>query len=114
MSNCLFCKMVAGEIQPDVVLENEHVLAFRDLNPQAPTHILVIPKKHIATVDELKSDDAVLVGYMYLAAGEIARQCGISESGYRTLINCGSDGGQTVFHLHLHILGGRAMHWPPG
>ena len=114
MSDCLFCKMVAGEIQPDVVLENEHVLAFRDLNPQAPTHILVIPKKHITSINELDEADAPLLGQMYLAAGQVAQQCGISTSGYRTLINCGNDGGQTVFHLHLHLLGGRAMHWPPG
>lgn len=114
MSDCLFCRMVTGEIQPDIVLENEHVLAFRDVNPQAPTHVLVIPKKHITSINELSDQDAPLLGQMYLAAGHIARQCGISDAGYRTVINCGSDGGQTVFHLHLHLVGGRAMHWPPG
>lgn len=114
MSDCLFCKMVAGDIQPEVVLENEHVLAFRDLNPQAPTHVLVIPKIHIATINDLNADVAPLLGHMYLAARQIAAECGIAESGYRTVINCGADGGQSVFHLHLHVLGGRGLAWPPG
>jgi histidine triad (HIT) family protein len=106
--------MVSGDIKPDVVLENDHVLAFRDVNPQAPTHILVIPKKHIATLNDLNENDAPVLGQMYLAASQIAAECGIAASGYRTLINCGANGGQTVFHLHLHLMGGRAMHWPPG
>lgn len=114
MDECLFCKMVSGDIQPDIVLENEHVLAFRDLNPQAPVHVLVIPKKHIASINELTEQDVSLPGQMYWAAKAIAEQCGIADSGYRTVMNCGAHGGQTVFHLHLHILGGRAMSWPPG
>lgn len=114
MSDCLFCKMVAREIQPDVVLENDDVLAFRDINPQAPTHILVVPKRHISTINDLTPGDAELVGRLYLAAQEIARQEGLSERGYRTLINCNAEAGQTVFHIHLHLLGGRAMGWPPG
>lgn len=114
MSDCLFCKMVNGEIQPDTIFENDQVLAFRDINPQAPTHILVIPKRHIISLNDLTESDAGIVGQMYLAAQQIARQQGIAESGYRTLVNCGDDGGQTVFHLHLHLLGGRIMHWPPG
>lgn len=114
MSDCLFCKMVNGEIQPDTIFENDQVLAFRDINPQAPTHILVIPKQHITSLNDLTESDAGIVGQMYLAAQQIARQQGIAESGYRTLVNCGDDGGQTVFHLHLHLLGGRIMHWPPG
>jgi histidine triad (HIT) family protein len=114
MSDCLFCKMVSGEIQPDVVLENDDVLAFRDLSPQAPTHVLVIPKKHISTINEIDAPDSELIGKMYLAAKEIAASEGLSETGYRTLINCNADGGQTVFHIHLHLLGGRAMGWPPG
>lgn len=114
MSDCLFCKMVNGEIQPDTIFENDQVLAFRDINPQAPTHILVIPKRHITSLNDLTESDAGIVGQMYLAAQQIARQQGIAESGYRTLVNCGDDGGQTVFHLHLHLLGGRIMHWPPG
>jgi len=114
VSDCLFCKMVTGEIQPDIVLENDQILAFRDLNPQAPTHYLIIPKKHITSINDLNEVDAPLLGNMYLAASQLAGECGIAESGYRTLINCGADGGQTVFHLHLHLLGGRVMQWPPG
>jgi len=114
MTDCLFCKMVAGEIQPDVVYEDDEILAFRDVNPQAPVHILVIPKRHIATTNDLESEDAALVGNMVLAAKQIAVQEGIDERGYRTLINCNREAGQSVFHIHLHLLGGRAMGWPPG
>jgi len=114
VSDCLFCKMVRREIAPEVVYENDDVLAFHDVNPQAPTHILVIPKKHISSINELGSDDAALIGKMYLAAQTIAAEVGIATGGYRTLVNCGSDGGQTVFHIHMHLLGGRQMTWPPG
>ena len=114
MADCLFCKMVSGAIKPDVVYENTEVLAFRDLNPQAPTHILVIPKRHIATLNDLGEEDTDLVGQLFLAAKEVARLAGINSSGYRTLVNCNAEAGQTVFHLHLHVLGGRQMHWPPG
>jgi histidine triad (HIT) family protein len=114
MSDCLFCKMVAREIQPDVVLETDDLLAFRDINPQAPTHILIVPKRHISTINDLSAEDAELVGKLYLAAKEIARQEGHAERGYRTVMNCNAEAGQTVFHLHLHLLGGRAMGWPPG
>lgn len=114
METCLFCKMVAGEIQPDKVYEDDHVLAFRDINPQAPTHILVVPKLHIATLNDLDEAHAELMGRLYLAARQLAQQEGIAEQGYRTLINCNEHGGQTVFHLHLHLLGGRHMTWPPG
>jgi histidine triad (HIT) family protein len=114
MDNCLFCKFVSGEIKPDVVYEDEEVLAFRDVNPQAPTHILVIPKRHISTLNELESGDAELIGKLYLAAQKVAEDEGIAEPGYRTLINCNADGGQAVFHIHLHLLGGRPMGWPPG
>ncbi len=114
MSDCLFCKFVAGEIQPDVVYEDDEVLAFRDVNPQAPVHILVIPKRHIATLNDLQGEDAELVGRLYLAAQKVAEQEGIAEAGYRTLINCNALAGQTVFHIHLHLLGGRRMTWPPG
>jgi histidine triad (HIT) family protein len=106
--------MVSGEIKPDTVFENDKVLAFRDINPQAPTHILVIPKEHIATINDLDESHRDLVGELYLAAREIARAEGIDESGFRTVINCNEDSGQTVFHVHLHLLGGRRMHWPPG
>jgi histidine triad (HIT) family protein len=114
MTDCLFCKFVSGEIQPDVVFENEQVLAFRDINPQAPMHVLVVPKRHISTLNDLQDSDAGLVGQMYLAAREVAGQAGYAESGYRTLINCNADAGQTVFHIHLHLLAGRGMGWPPG
>ncbi len=114
MSECLFCKMVAGELVPDVVFENDHVMAFRDINAQAPTHILIIPKLHIATMNELAQKDAALVGEMFLAGKEVARLEGLSERGYRAVMNCNQDAGQTVFHIHLHILGGRALGWPPG
>ena len=112
--NCIFCKMVAGEIKPDTVYEDDAVLAFRDLNPQAPTHVLVIPKKHIATLNDLGDEDAGLLDRLYAAAREVARAEGIAERGYRTVFNCNAEAGQSVYHLHLHVLGGRAMQWPPG
>ena len=114
MTDCLFCKMVAGEIQPDTVYEDEQVLAFRDINPQAPTHVLIVPRQHIATLNDLDRDSAGLVGSMTLAAAAIARQEGFAEDGYRTVMNCNAHGGQTVFHIHMHLLGGRVMGWPPG
>jgi histidine triad (HIT) family protein len=112
MSDCLFCKMVDGIIKPDVVFEDENVLAFRDINPQAPVHILIIPKRHIATLNEL--DDTLLAGQIIQAASKIAAQEGLSENGYRIVFNCNKHGGQEVYHLHLHLLGGRQMRWPPG
>ncbi|MFI3198017.1 MAG: histidine triad nucleotide-binding protein [Methylococcaceae bacterium] len=112
MTQCLFCKMVAGEIKPDVVFEDDTVLAFRDINPQAPTHILIIPKIHIATLNDL--DDALLAGHLLQVAALLAKQEGLSEEGYRTVFNCNKKGGQDVYHLHLHLLGGRQMIWPPG
>jgi histidine triad (HIT) family protein len=112
MTNCLFCKIVAGEIKPDVVYEDSQVLAFRDINPQAPVHILIIPKLHIATLNDLESPE--LAGHLLLTANKLAKQEGLAEDGYRTVINCNDNGGQTVFHLHMHILGGRQMAWPPG
>ncbi|MGR8942250.1 MAG: histidine triad nucleotide-binding protein [Gammaproteobacteria bacterium] len=112
MTNCLFCKMVAGDIKPDVVYEDDTMMAFRDINPQAPVHILIIPKRHIATLNEI--DDTHLAGQLLQTAIKLAEQEGIAEEGYRTLINCNRNGGQAVYHLHLHLLGGRALHWPPG
>lgn len=114
MTDCIFCKIAAGDIPATLVYQNEEVLAFRDLNPQAPTHILVIPKKHIATTNDIMANDAALIGNMYLAAKQIAKAEGIAESGYRTVMNCNRGAGQTVFHIHLHLLGGRPMSWPPG
>jgi len=114
MSDCLFCKMVAGEIEPDVVYETDRLLAFRDIEPKAPTHILIIPKKHISTINDIVTEDASLMGELYLAAKEIASQQGLAESGYRVVMNCNEQGGQAVYHIHLHLLGGRQMGWPPG
>jgi len=114
MTDCLFCKMVSGAIQPDKVYEDSEVLAFKDVNPQAPLHVLVIPKKHIATLNELDADHADLMGKLFLVARKVAQEAGVADSGYRTVINCNEGAGQSVFHLHLHLLGGRAMHWPPG
>lgn len=113
-SSCLFCKMVSGEITPDVVYEDDAVLAFNDINPKAPTHVLVVPKRHIATLNELDERDAGLVGRLFLAARRIAERDGFAGPGYRTVINCNRQAGQSVFHLHLHVLAGRPMGWPPG
>lgn len=114
MTDCLFCKMVSGDIQPDVVFEDDDVLAFRDVNPQAPVHVLVIPKSHIATTNELTPEHAGLVGKMVLAARQIAADEGVAEPGYRMVLNCNPEAGQSVYHIHLHMLGGRPMGWPPG
>ena len=114
MVDCLFCKMVSGEIQPDVVFEDDDVLAFRDVSPQAPVHVLVIPKSHIATTNELTPEHAVLIGKMVLAARQIAADEGIAEPGYRMVMNCNPEAGLSVYHIHLHMLGGRPMGWPPG
>jgi len=114
MSDCVFCRIAAGEIPAELVFEDELVVGFRDLSPQAPTHVLIIPRKHIATLNELQPEDEAIVGRLYTAAAQVAAREGLAERGYRTLINCNADGGQTVFHLHLHLLGGRQMHWPPG
>ncbi len=112
--NCLFCKMIAGDIKPDVVYEDDQVLAFRDISPQAPTHVLLIPKKHIVNFDALEGADAPLLGHLLLTARQLARDLGIAADGYRLVNNCNRNGGQTVYHLHFHLLGGRQMIWPPG
>ncbi len=112
--NCIFCKIAAQEIAADIVYQTDRVVAFRDTNPQAPTHVLVIPRKHIATINDLQDEDAGDVGRLYLAAQKIARDEGIDASGYRTVMNCMEGAGQSVFHIHLHVLGGRPMTWPPG
>lgn len=114
MSDCLFCKIIAGDIPADIVYQNDHVLAFRDINPQAPVHALIIPRQHIATLNDIQPTHAQLLGQMYLAAREIAGEEGIDGPGYRTVMNCNAQAGQTVFHIHLHLLGGRALGWPPG
>ena len=110
--DCLFCRIVRKEIPAKLVAEDEHSLAFRDINPQAPVHVLVIPKEHVPSLDQ--ASDPTLLGRLSLMAAEIARKEGINADGYRTVVNTNSAAGQTVFHIHLHLLGGRAMHWPPG
>lgn len=112
--SCIFCKIVAGEIPATIVHQDDEVVAFRDLHPQAPTHILIIPRKHIATVNDLADGDAAIVGRLYLTARDLAAQLGLSDNGYRLVMNTNRDGGQTVFHIHLHLLAGRQFHWPPG
>ena len=112
--DCLFCKIIAGDIPSAKVYEDDKVYAFRDIEPQAPVHILIIPKEHIASANELTEENASVVGYIYAVAAKIAKQEGIADSGYRIVNNCGEDGGQTVKHLHFHMLGGRSLSWPPG
>ncbi|MEP6601724.1 MAG: histidine triad nucleotide-binding protein [Nitrospirota bacterium] len=112
MSDCVFCNIGSGQIPSRMVLQDEEVFAFEDLNPQAPVHVLVIPKRHVAAMNELQ--DAALLGRLFHAANLVAQKKGIAASGYRVVANTGRDGGQSVFHLHLHVLGGRQMNWPPG
>jgi histidine triad (HIT) family protein len=114
MADCLFCKIIAREIPSSVVFEDERILAFNDINPQAPTHVLVVPKKHIPSLNALEPGDDALVGEVVRRAAAIARERGISDAGYRTLFNTNLAAGQTVFHIHLHLVGGRTMTWPPG
>jgi histidine triad (HIT) family protein len=114
MSSCLFCKFVRKEIPAKVVLEDDSCLAFEDINPKAPVHVLVIPKKHIDSMNAMTSDDESLLGHLAFVARQIAQQKGIDKSGYRAVINTGPEAGQSVFHIHLHVLGGRSMAWPPG
>jgi histidine triad (HIT) family protein len=114
MSETIFSKIIKREIPADIVYEDSDVLAFRDVNPQAPTHILIIPKKSIRTVNDLDAADAALVGKMVLTAKKLAAESGFAEDGYRLVINCNTGAGQTVYHLHLHLLAGRQFKWPPG
>jgi histidine triad (HIT) family protein len=114
MSDCIFCKIVAGELPSQKVLETEEVLAFHDIRPQAPVHVLLIPKKHIASAHEIQAEDAELVGRLHLAAQNVAEQLGIAKDGYRLVTNVGFHGQQTVPHLHYHLIGGRQLQWPPG
>ena len=112
--NCLFCKILAGEIPADIVYESDSAIAFRDINPKAPTHVLIIPRKHIATINDIDPDDQQIVGSLFSAAREIAEKEGHADAGYRVAMNCNESAGQTVFHIHLHLLGGRSFSWPPG
>ena len=113
-SDCLFCRIAAGQIPATVVYEDEHLVAFRDISPKAPTHILVIPREHVTSLEGAADHHGELLGRVLLAARDLARSEGIAEDGYRTVLNTGADGGQTVHHLHLHLLGGRGLGWPPG
>ncbi len=113
MPDCIFCRIIRGEAPARKVYEDERAFVFEDINPQAPTHVLIIPTKHIVGLKEAKAEDAEIIGYLHLMAAEIARQRGI-EDGYRTVFNVGPRAGQSVFHLHLHLLGGRSLRWPPG
>lgn len=114
MTDCIFCKIIDNEIPAKIVYQDEHVIAFPDIHPKAPQHILIIPRKHISTLNDLTEEDTLLVGHIMQTAKKIAIDLNIAESGYRVLLNCNEGGGQAVFHIHLHLLGGRTMHWPPG
>lgn len=114
MDSCLFCRIVTGEIPATKVFEDDDLIAFRDINPQAPMHVLVIPKVHIATVNDLTPAHEALVGAMVRCAAQVAKDHGFDATGYRTVFNCNAAAGQTVFHIHLHVLGGRTLAWPPG
>ncbi len=114
MSDCLFCKIAAGEIPSDKIYEDDKVLAFNDIDPQAPVHFLVIPKEHIKSSAEITADNSFIVAHIFEVIAKIAAQKGISENGFRVVTNCGKDGGQTVGHLHFHVLAGRNIGWPPG
>jgi histidine triad (HIT) family protein len=114
MTDTIFGKIARGEIPADLVYEDEYLVAFRDISPQAPVHILIIPRKTIPTLNDAGPEDAELIGKLFLAAARVARESGIAERGYRTVVNCNAAAGQTVFHLHLHVLGGRPLQWPPG
>lgn len=112
--NCLFCQLIEGSIPSEPCYQDDKVFVFHDLHPRAPTHMLIVPKKHIATVNDVTPEDAALLGHMVLTAKQLAQAEGFAEQGFRLVMNCNSWGGQTVFHLHLHLLGGRTMDWPPG
>lgn len=114
MTDCLFCKIRDGEIPAKIVYRDSHCIGFEDLRPQAPTHVLFIPNEHIATINDLTSEDLQKVGYLYLAAAKVAKERGHADDGYRVVMNCNKAAGQTVFHIHLHLLAGRPLEWPPG
>ena len=112
--DCLFCKIVDGDLPADIVYENDMLVAFRDINAKAPTHILLIPRRHIATMNDLQNGDESLAGELFLTAAKIAADEGLADDGYRVVMNCNEAAGQSVFHIHLHLMGGRPMGWPPG
>lgn len=113
-ANCLFCKIIAGEIPAGIIYQDEFVVAFKDINPQAPHHLLILPRRHIPTTLDISAMDMELIGHIYRVAGKLATELGFADSGFRIVNNCKDDGGQTVWHLHFHLLGGRKLTWPPG
>ena len=114
MEDCLFCKIVKGEIPCTKVYEDDKVFSFKDIDPKAPVHILIVPKKHISSLNEITEEDSELIAYIFTVIKKLAKELGVAESGYRVVSNCGEDGGQSVFHIHFHLLGGRTLQWPPG
>jgi len=114
VEECIFCKIIKGEIPSDKVYEDDMVISFKDISPCAPAHVLIIPKKHISNLNEITEEDSKIIAYIYIVAKEIAKKLGIDGTGYRVVTNCGKDGGQTVHHIHFHLLGGRSLQWPPG
>ncbi len=112
--DCLFCQILAGDVPADIIYESDDAVAFRDINPQAPTHVLIVPRQHIATVNDLTDEDFDTVSKLFMAAQAIAKDEGLADDGYRMVMNCNAGAGQSVFHIHLHLLGGRLMSWPPG
>ena len=114
MSDCLFCRIIAGTIPAAIVYQDERLVAFKDINPQAPMHVLLVPRRHVASLNDLTGDDDALVGEMVRRGAALATEQGYADGGYRTVFNCNADAGQTVFHIHLHVLGGRRLAWPPG
>lgn len=114
MSDCLFCGLIRGEVKGKIVHRDEKVIAIQDINPQAPVHLLIMPRKHVATLLEITEEDKDLVGHIFLVANQLAKAHGVAKNGFRVVINCGPQAGQSVYHIHLHLLGGRPMRWPPG
>lgn len=113
-TDCLFCSILSGDIPADIIFESETAIAFRDINPQAPTHVIIIPRQHVPTINDISEDDQLIVGSLYTAASTIAAAEGVADDGYRVVMNCNAAAGQSVFHIHLHLLGGRELGWPPG
>ncbi len=114
MPDCLFCSIIDGKMRGEIVYQDDTVLAFKDIRPEAPVHILIVPRKHIESISSLQPQDVQVVGAIFMTAAKLAKELGIAESGYRVVVNDGADAGQSVFHLHYHLLGGRPMRWPPG
>ena len=114
MTDCLFCKIISGQIPANIIYQDEHVIAFDDINPQAPQHKIIIPRQHISTLNELVNVDKEIIGHLFQSAAKLANELGLADDGFRLVTNCNKNGGQTVFHIHIHLLGGRQLTWPPG